>query len=236
LAALNNTAAAVLPLLEKWKATQPYAPWLRTRLEYLDVADEFRRSLPPPKVEPGQSPTPSANPSPELERKAWRKKVANRPRPTSAVELAEHLKPLFAAQGVPTQLVWIAEVESSFHPEARSPAGAAGLFQLMPSTSQSLGLTLHPKDERLEPEKSAVAAAKYLKYLHQRFRDWPLVIAAYNAGEGNVRSLLDRHQVKTFDQISTRLPAQTQMYVPRIDAIIQLREGVKLAELKIPSG
>lgn len=236
LAALHGTAAAVLPLLEKAEATRPYVEWLRTRLEYLEVADEFRLSIPPPKIEPSQPLMPSPNPSPELERKAWQKKVAKRPHPASAVEYAQNLKPLFAAQGVPPELVWIAEVESSFQPQARSPAGAVGLFQLMPSTSQSLGLALRPKDERLDPEKSAGAAAKYLKYLHGRFQDWPLVMAAYNAGESHVRSLLDRHQAKTFDQISPLLPAETQMYVPRIDAILQLREGVNLVELKVPQG
>ena len=95
-------------------------------------------------------------------------------------------------------------------------------------------LALRPKDERLEPEKSAEAAAKYLKYLYGRFQDWPLVMAAYNAGESHVRSLLDRHQAKTFDQISTRLPAETQMYIPRIDATLQRREGVTLSQLQAP--
>jgi len=234
LAALKETAVAVLPLLEASEATQPYAEWLRTRLDYLEVADEFRLSLPPPKVEPGQPLTPSPNPSPDLERKAWQKQVAKGPHPPWAVEYAERLKPLFAAQGVPTQLVWIAEVESSFHPNARSPAGAVGLFQLMPSTTRWLGLALRPKDERIEPVKSAEAAAKFLKYLYGRFQDWPLVMAAYNAGESHVRSLLDRHQAKTFDQISTRLPAETQMYVPRIDATLQRREGVTLSQLQAP--
>jgi membrane-bound lytic murein transglycosylase D len=131
LAAFKETAVAVLPLLEASEATQPYAEWLRTRLDYLEVADEFRLSIPPPKVEPGQPLTPSPNPSPELERKAWQKQVAKRPHRPWAVAYAEQLKPLFAAQGVPTQLVWITEVESSFHPNARSPAGAVGLFQLI---------------------------------------------------------------------------------------------------------
>jgi membrane-bound lytic murein transglycosylase D len=234
LAALKDTAVAVLPLLDASEATQPYAEWLRTRLDYLEVADEFRLSLPPPKVEPGRPLTSSPNPSPELERNSWQKQVAKRPHPAWAVEYAERLKPFFAVQGVPTQLVWIAEVESSFHPKARSPAGAVGLFQLMPSTTRSLGLALTPIDERLEPEKSAEAAAKYLKYLYGRFQDWPLVMAAYNAGESHVRSLFDRHQAKTFDQISTRLPAETQMYVPRIDATLQRREGVTLNQLQAP--
>jgi membrane-bound lytic murein transglycosylase D len=104
----------------------------------------------------------------------------------------------------------------------------------MPSTTRSLGLSLRPKDERLDPDKSAQAAAKYLKYLYGRFQDWPLAMAAYNAGEGNVRTLLERHKATTFDQISARLPAETQMYVPRIDATLQRREGVALNQLRPP--
>jgi membrane-bound lytic murein transglycosylase D len=140
------------------------------------------------------------------------------------------LKPVFAAQGVPPELVWLAEVESSFNPSARSPVGAAGLFQLMPPTAKSLGLAARP-DERLDPAKSAGAAARYLKYLHGKFNDWPLALAAYNLGEGRLQKLLERYRVRTFDQVATHLPAETQMYVPRIDAVLQRREGLTLAKL-----
>ena len=102
------------------------------------------------------------------------------------------LKPVFADEQAPSELVWIAEVESSFDPQARSPAGAAGLFQLMPATARRFGLKTWPLDQRLNPEKSARAAAKYLDYLHGRFKDWRLALAAYNAGEGTVQKLLHR--------------------------------------------
>ncbi len=233
LAQLRQAAATVLPLLEAHEETQPYAAWLRTRLDYLDVADEFRLTIPPSKVEPGQPALPIPNPGPAVERKVWQKRLEKRPAPAGSARLAAELKPVFAAQGVPAQLVWLAEVESSFNPTARSPVGAAGLFQLMPPTAKNLGLASRP-DERLDPEKSARAAARYLKYLHDKFKDWPLALAAYNVGEGRLQKLLDRYRARTFDQVATHLPAETRMYVPRIEAVLQRREGVTLAQLEIP--
>jgi membrane-bound lytic murein transglycosylase D len=232
LAQLRQAAATVLPLLEAHEETQPYAAWLRTRLDYLDVADEFRLTIPPPKVEPGQPALPIPNPGPAVERKVWQQRLEKRPAPAGSARLAAELKPVFAAQGVPAQLVWLAEVESSFNPTARSPVGAAGLFQLMPPTAKNLGLAARP-DERLDPEKSARAAARYLKYLHDQFKDWPLALAAYNVGEGRLQKLLERYRARTFDQVATHLPAETQMYVPKIEAVLQRREGVTLAQLEI---
>ena len=71
--------------------------------------------------------------------------------PAGAQTYVPRLKPIFVAGGVPAELVWLAEVESSFNPEARSPIGAAGLFQFMPATAKSVGLSLSPQDERLNP-------------------------------------------------------------------------------------
>jgi membrane-bound lytic murein transglycosylase D len=105
----------------------------------------------------------------------------------------------------------------------------------MPATARSLGLRLFPRDERTNPDKSAEAAAKYLKYLHGRFRDWHLALAAYNAGEGRVRGLLTKHKASSFDSIAVRLPAETQLYVPKVEATIQRREGMALAKLTPPS-
>ena len=132
---------------------------------------------------------------------------------------------------VPTELIWIAEVESSFDARARSPVGAAGLFQLMPATAKRYGLRGWPRDQRYQPEPSARAAAKYLKQLHGQFGDWPLAVAAYNAGEGTVQRLLDRYNTRSFDGIATHLPAETQMYVPKVEATLLRRGGVKLAQL-----
>jgi membrane-bound lytic murein transglycosylase D len=135
---------------------------------------------------------------------------------------------------VPAALVWMAEVESSFDPAARSPAGAVGMFQLMPATARSLGIAISPTDERLAPDKSARAAARYVRYLYGRFKDWRLALAAYNCGESRVQSLLSRHKTHSFAAIATRLPAETQMYIPKLEATLYKREGVTLAGLRLP--
>jgi len=226
LAALRQVATALIPLLEKSDDTQPFAVWLKARLDYLEMADQLKPSRPTVK--------PIPNPPPEIQRRAWQQRVEKTPALSPAAKLASRLKPIFAAQQVPAELVWLAEVESSFNLRARSPVGAVGLFQLMPATALQMGLRLRPKDERTDPDKSAQAAAKYLHYLYVRFKDWRLTLAAYNAGETRVRSLLNRHKVGTFDAIAVHLPAETQMYVPRIEATILRREGVALAKLVMP--
>lgn len=230
LAALRQTALTVLPLLDSSEDTQPYAAWLRSQMDYLDVADEFRLTIPPPSVATNQPPPPP-NPSPQNEREIWVKKVSTEPWPDSAKKYVPQLKPIFAVEGVPPELVWLAEVESSFDRRAESPAGAAGMFQLMPDTAKRFGLSLWPRDQRFQPEPSADASAQYLKYLHDHFHDWRLALAAYNAGEGRVQKLLDRYHAHTFDEIAPHLPAETQMYVPRIEAVLLKREGARLEEL-----
>jgi membrane-bound lytic murein transglycosylase D len=230
LAAFRQPAEALLPLLESRPETQPYAAWLKPRLDYLQVADEFRLTVPPPNGESNQSPV-IANPAPQMEREIWVKKTAERPWPAAAKDSVPQLKPIFVGEKVPGELVWIAEVESSFDARARSPSGAAGLFQLMPATAKRFGLSRWPRDERLQPEPSAHAAAQYLKYLHDRFGDWRLALAAYNAGEGAVQKRLDRYKTKSYDDIAIHLPAETQFYVPKVEAIILRREGKELVKL-----
>ena len=234
LAALRQTAQIVLPLLESSEQTQPYAAWLKARMAYLDVADEIQLTIPPPAVETNQPPQPVPNPPPQKERELWVKKVSVSPWPDLAKEYVPELKPVFSAQKIPPELVWMAEVESGFDRRALSPAGAAGLFQLMPATAKRFGLSLWPRDQRYQPEPSATASAQYLKYLHDRFKDWRLALAAYNAGEGTVQKLLDRYKADSYDAIAGHLPAETQMYVPRVEAVLQQREGANLEQLSMP--
>jgi membrane-bound lytic murein transglycosylase D len=231
LASLKDAVQAILPILEAHEETLPYAKWLKTRLDYLETASELRLVVPPPATEPGKPRPPPPNPAPGQEREIWARKLAARPWPENAKSLVEKLKPIFAAEKVPPELVWVAEVESSFDPGALSPAGAAGLFQLMPATAKRYGLRTWPFDQRLSVEKNGRAAARYLAILHRKFKEWRLVLAAYNAGEGVVDGLLKRHQASSYDAIATFLPAETQMYVPKVEAAILSREGVNLNEL-----
>ncbi len=236
---LKPVARTTQTLLETRPETQPYASWLKTREDYFDVAKELRARTPkPPVVAPPARPTPTVtakpptlNPSIELEQKIWKKTIGKRPPPRGSAGWVVRLKPIFTAQQVPGELVWLAEVESSFAPRARSPAGAAGLYQLMPGTAKQLGLSLFPRDQRLNPEKNAEAAARYLKALHNRFRDWPLALAAYNTGENRLHALMKKHKARTFEAVYPHLPAETQMYVPKINATLLSREGVSLANL-----
>ena len=143
----------------------------------------------------------------------------------AAVDLMPRLRAAFVVEGVPPELAWLAEAESSLNPAARSPAGAKGLFQFMPDTAKSMGLGTFLPDERTDPEKSARAAARYLRTLHGRFGNWALALAAYNAGEGRVgRTLVAKHAT-TFTAIADALPAETRMYVP-VCALIATRAGV----------
>ena len=139
-------------------------------------------------------------------------------------ELIPRLKRIFAKEGVPEKWVWVAEVESSFNAKAKSSAGALGLFQLMPPAAERFGLRTGEMDERIVPEKSAAAAARYLKFLHGEFGCWTLALAAYNAGEGRVRGLMNEHKAGTFQEIADFLPAETQAYVPKVMARAALRE------------
>jgi membrane-bound lytic murein transglycosylase D len=205
-----------------------------------------RQGAPPPRSTPPTSytkPPPSpSRPAVQAQRKrtsgdveVWQRKLAKRPAPSGADALLPEMKSIFASEGVPSELAWLAEVESSFNPNARSPVGAVGLYQFMPATAQSLGLQLKPRDDREDPAKSARAAAIYLKRLHGRFDSWPLALAAYNAGEGRVNKLLREHDANDFDGISDHLPSETRMYVPKLDAVLRLREGKTLASLQPPS-
>lgn len=137
------------------------------------------------------------------------------------------LEDIFRNEGVPCSLAWMAQVESGLNPEAVSSVGAVGLFQLMPSTAERFGLKIFPVDERKDPDKSARAAALYLRQLHKEFGEWGLALAAYNAGEGRVRRTLREQKTRTCLEVLPHLPAETRKYVPRVMAIAALREDQK---------
>lgn len=89
-------------------------------------------------------------------------------------------------------------------------------------------------DERTDPEKNARVAATYLRELHGQFRDWPLTLAAYNAGPGRLRRLLAASKGKNFADIAAKLPSEARMYVPKVYATIATRAGRAAVNLLAP--
>ena len=212
--------------MKKIPGGELYADWLAERLDRIETARLALQTPPPPLVRPHPSEVPFYD--------LWLQRLRGRPVPKRASTLTPELRPLFAAEGIPADLVWLAEVESSFNPEASNPVGAKGLFQLMPATARNLGLRTGMPDERTEPAKSARAAAQLLRRLHKRFGSWPLALAAYNAGEGRVQRLLDKHSAHTYAEIARVLPSETRLYVPKVLATVHLRTGTAPASLPAP--
>jgi membrane-bound lytic murein transglycosylase D len=128
---------------------------------------------------------------------------------------------IFAEFHLPSDLVYLSLVESGFNPYAYSRAKATGPWQFMKGTAKVYGLRVDAYvDERRDPIKSTVAAARYLRDLYDLFGAWPLAMAAYNAGEGKVMRALQKAQAESFTDISkTRLiRRETKEYVPRFMA------------------
>lgn len=136
-----------------------------------------------------------------------------------------HYRPLvdsiFSEFQLPSDLIYLSLVESGFNPHAYSRARAAGPWQFMKGTAKVYGLRVDSYvDERRDPVKSTVAAARYLRDLYDLFGTWPLAMAAYNAGEGKVMRALHTAQAESFSDIAkTRLiRRETKEYVPRFMA------------------
>jgi LysM repeat protein len=129
---------------------------------------------------------------------------------------------IFREEGVPENVAWLGQVESTWKPTARSQAAAAGLWQFIPGTGSRFGLRQSAYiDERQSFERATHASAQYLKFLANRYNgNWELAMAAYNSGEGNVDRAVSRAGVNSFWAAYPYLPRETKNYVPNILATI----------------
>ena len=145
-------------------------------------------------------------------------------------------------EGVPQDLIYLAQAESAFQPQAVSRAGARGIWQFMPYRGEEYDLErTYWVDDRSDPEKATRAAAHHLRDLYSMFGDWYLVMAAYNSGPLNVQRAIERTGYADFWELQKRraLPKQTQNYVPIILALALVakdpaRYGVQVSPEKPP--
>jgi len=124
---------------------------------------------------------------------------------------------------LPRALGYLPVIESAYLPTLTSRAGAYGIWQFMIQTAREYGLRVDWwVDERASPERSTRAAAAYLRDLHREFGDWPLTLAAYNAGPGRIRRALASSGASTFWELSERgvIPKETRGYVPTFFATV----------------
>ncbi len=125
-------------------------------------------------------------------------------------------------EGMPQDLIYLAQAESAFQPQAVSKAGARGMWQFMSYAGHKYGLQKNWwLDERQDPEKATHAAARDLRDLYDQFGDWYLAMAAYNSGAGTVQHAIERTGYADFWELYRRnvLPRETQNYVPIILAL-----------------
>jgi membrane-bound lytic murein transglycosylase D len=125
---------------------------------------------------------------------------------------------------LPTELALLPFIESAFNPQAQSRAAASGMWQFMPGTGKDFELYQNVfRDDRRDVLASTRAALDYLEQLHGMFGDWPLALAAYNWGQGNVTRAIGRNKraglATDYLSLSPRMPQETREYVPKLQAV-----------------
>lgn len=164
---------------------------------------------------------------------AWARRFCTKmaTQPTSRLGLVPsrpilpQLEAILAEYGVPRELAAVPAIESGYRQGARGRHGELGLWQLRPATARRFGLQVSAgNDERTHIDSSTRAAARYLAFLYGRYGDWPLALAAYNAGEGRVDRALARSPGATFWELAERkaLPRVSRDYVPKILGVVRV--------------
>jgi soluble lytic murein transglycosylase-like protein len=167
------------------------------------------------------------------ETRAWMRRLCVRTSGAPAVGLGmaraqrdlPRLRAILVEHGLPGDLVAVPAVESRFQPGVRGRHGERGIWQLRPGTARRFGLQVDAAvDERLRADRATQGAARYLGFLYARYRDWPLALAAYNAGEGRVDRALARRPGATFWELAQKgaLPRGSRDYVPKVMAVMRL--------------
>jgi membrane-bound lytic murein transglycosylase D len=149
--------------------------------------------------------------------------------------MIEHI---LAEENVPKEMKYLAMAESGLNTQARSWAGAVGMWQFMASTGQRYGLTVNAwVDERRDPEKATRAAARHLRDLYDEFGGWHLAMAAFNCGAGCVRQAVRRSEKSdpSYWDVYDSLPRETRGYVPMFIAAAHVMENPKAYDFEPPS-
>jgi membrane-bound lytic murein transglycosylase D len=133
---------------------------------------------------------------------------------------------IFTLHGLPTELKYLAIIESRLNSRAVSHVGAVGPWQFMAGTARDYGLVVNARrDERKDYVKSTHAAARYLKYLYNEFGDWLLVLAAYNGGPGYVYNAIKKSKSRNFWDLQYYLPEESRNHVKRFISTHYILEG-----------
>ena len=149
-----------------------------------------------------------------------------------------HIVEEIERRGMPTELALLPFIESAFNPQAVSSARASGMWQFMPRTGKDFDLKQNAfRDDRRDVLASTRAALDYLQRLYGMFGDWHLALAAYNWGEGNVGKAINRNQRagQPVAYTDLRMPAETRMYVPKLQAMKNLVANPQDKGVQLPS-
>ena len=149
-----------------------------------------------------------------------------------------HIVEEIERRGMPTELALLPFIESAFNPQAVSSARASGMWQFMPRTGKDFDLKQNAfRDDRRDVLASTRAALDYLQRLYGMFGDWHLALAAYNWGEGNVGKSINRNQRagQPVAYTDLRMPAETRMYVPKLQAMKNLVANPQDKGVQLPS-